>query len=145
VPQYSLRRHSTVGKEADQEESHAGEQSRPRRSTRVKLEQHNSDEEKQEESEQADEDEGAKANKDLEDADHAEKSKVTGEEVSTFLKVREYVLGGVERCRFAHSGVLQFPEWLKFLYSIIATSTNSSRHLVEAAALLRQIYVLVGS
>lgn len=81
VPQYSLRRHSNVDKEADQEESHAEEQSRPRRSTRVKLEQHDSDEEKHEESEQADEDEGAKANKDLEDTDHAEKSKVTGEEV----------------------------------------------------------------
>jgi hypothetical protein len=85
VPQYSLRRHSIVGKEADQEESHVGEQSRPRRSTRVKLEQHDSDEEKQEESEEADEDEGAKANKDSEPT--AEKSQVAGDEVSTFLTV----------------------------------------------------------
>jgi ribosomal protein L9 len=85
VPQYSLRRHSIVSKEVDQEESHVGEQSRPRRSTRVKLEQHDSDEEKQEESEQAEEDEGATANKDLETT--VEKSQVAKDEVSTFFSV----------------------------------------------------------
>lgn len=89
VPQYSLRRHSNVGKQADQEESHAEEQSRPRRSTRVKMEQPDSgsDEEKQEESEQADEAEGTQANEDLAETDQAEKSKVTGEEVNTFFYI----------------------------------------------------------